>query len=237
MGGESSCGELLGASSNRSSIQHHGTAEPSCRTERRRPGRRGIALHVSQLISIKVMPEPLSALPGTPYGFRSTLRGFHSTSTRYESGTGTGIPPQPGCLGCTPRTIPLSMPFHSPGTSPALEAQHSPGSRMGHFPGRSISGGSEVLCRVCQAPAVRWLSEGEADSGRNSPGSIAAGPGRSGSSSTDGLVLDVEPGAINRQQHTPRMHQPGPEQSSLAPSSRLAPGEHPLHAPHFCWPH
>lgn len=45
---------------------------------------------------------------------------------------------------------------------------------------------------------------------------------------------------INRQQRAPWMHQPGPKQSSPAPSSRPTPREHPLRAPHFpvfCLPH
>ena len=107
---------------------------------------------------------------------------------------------------------------------------------MGHL-GHFQAGGDEDLCRVSGASATGWLKEEEEASGRSPPGSIAAGPGRSGPPSANGLVLDVEPGAINRQQHTPWSHQPGLERSSPAPSSCPAPGGHPLPAPRFHLPH
>lgn len=128
---------------------------------------------------------------------------------------------QPGSLSCVPGTIPVTMPVPQ---TPLWKALHSLRSRTGHFPGRSIRGGSKVLCGVSRASPIRWLKDTEKVSGRKPPGSITAGPGRSGSSSINGLILDVELGAMNRQQRARRVH---------VPPSCHTPGEHLPGAPCF----
>lgn len=128
---------------------------------------------------------------------------------------------QPGSLSCDPWDHPRD---HACPQTPLWKALQSLRSRTGHFPDRSIRGGSQVLCGVSRASPIRWLKDTEKVSGRKPPSSITAGPGRSGSSSINGLILDVELGAVNRQQRAWRVH---------VPPSCHTPGEHLPGAPCF----